>query len=258
MKTVQTIANATAFLITIVINYLASTGVFAGNTMATISERYPNLFTPAGYAFSIWGLIYLGLLGFIGQSIWHLVNKKRDIWGERIGWWFVISCLANSLWVIAWLHDQLILSLALMGTLMLSLIKIVRNTRMELDHHPWPNYLFVFWPFAAYLGWITVAAVANAATWLTKIRWNGWGVDEITWTLVMIIVASGLHVYLIWSRNLRESAAVAIWGIVAIWINNSTSGFDSIIAYGCLLGSLLILANIIAHAWTHQFTRRQS
>ena len=117
--------------------------------MKTVSDRYFNYFTPAGYAFSIWGIIYLGLLGFVFYTGVNAQNHPdRFAVRSKIGWWFVLSCLANSLWVGAWLYDYTGLSVVIMGFLLFCLIKIISNTRMELDAHPLKDYLFVYWPFA--------------------------------------------------------------------------------------------------------------
>src|SRR4051812_49151643 len=102
-KTLQA-ANILALIVTIVMNYLSNTGIFNGSTMATVSARYQNYFTPAGYAFSVWGLIYLVLSAFVIYQSKGLFGsgKTPDIVG-RIGWAFVASCVANCLWIIAWL-----------------------------------------------------------------------------------------------------------------------------------------------------------
>src|SRR5690625_131887 len=97
MKKQLQILNGLALLLTITINYLSNTGIFNGNTIASVSKQYNNLFTPAGYAFSIWGLIYLGMLGFViyfGRSLFISVTKE-DKSVEQIGWWFIISCLRS-------------------------------------------------------------------------------------------------------------------------------------------------------------------
>ncbi|MGZ8551175.1 MAG: hypothetical protein ACXWV2_10960, partial [Chitinophagaceae bacterium] len=96
MKKVLQIANGVALVATIIINYLSNTGIFNGNTMAVVSARLQNLFTPAGYAFSIWGLIYLGLFAFViyqGRSLFTKTADDRIV--LKIGWWFVVSCLSN-------------------------------------------------------------------------------------------------------------------------------------------------------------------
>src|SRR5687768_3551698 len=113
MRKTLAIGNTIALIITIAINYLSNTGLLNGNTMATISGRYSNYFTPAGYAFSIWGLIYLGLIGFVFYS-WRSLSDKNNQLLSNIGWWFIVSCIANSMWVVVWLYDQLALSVLLM------------------------------------------------------------------------------------------------------------------------------------------------
>ena len=239
------IANALALIGTLLINYLSNTGIFNGNIMETVSDAYANLFTPAGYAFSIWGLIYLGLLGFViytGRSLFRHSEEVPEL--RQVGWWFVLSCLANSLWVLAWLYDYTGLSVLLMLTLLGCLLKIILNTRMELDYHPFKKYLFVFWPFAIYAGWVSIALVANIAAWLTKLGWNGWGLSEVTWTVIVICLAALVNVFMILQRNLREYALTGIWGLIAVAASNEVSA----IIYTCYGISLLLLGVIIYNA----------
>jgi len=221
MKKALQIANGIALIATIVINYLSNTGVFNGNTMKTISDKYHNYFTPAGYAFSIWGLIYIGLLAFVIYTGRGLFKKVNDEWPVlEIGWWFVTSCAANSFWVIAWLYDYIGLSVLLMIILLFSLLKIVLNTRMELDDLPLKKIAFVWWPFCLYSGWISVALIADIAAYLTKIKWNGFGISEIAWTLIMIVIAGILNLVMTWNRNMREFALAAAWALIAIAVSN--------------------------------------
>ena len=249
MKKTLQIANSIALVFTIVMNYLSNTGIFNGNTMKTVSDKYHNYFTPAGYAFSIWGLIYLGLLGFVFYTGLTFFKKNTDNTNTendnvvKIGWWFVVSCVANSLWVVAWLYDYTGLSVILMLILLFSLLKIIVNTRMELDFHPLKKYLFIFWPFAIYAGWITVALIADIAAWLTKLNWNGWGISQITWTIIMIVVAGSINVLMVWKRNLREYALVGIWALIAIAVSNKNEA--QTIVYACFIVSAIILISIL-------------
>ncbi|NGM67085.1 tryptophan-rich sensory protein [Sphingobacterium sp. SGR-19] len=250
MKTLLPIANGLALIITIFVNYLGNAGIFSGNTMATISDRYANFFTPAGYAFSIWGIIYLGLLGFVlytGRGLF--TRKETDSVLFKIRWLFVFTCLANSLWVVAWLNDYIGLSVIIMVTLLVALLKIILVTRMELDYHPLRRYFFVFWPFALYAGWISVALIANTAAWLTKINWDGWGISPVVWTVVMIAIAGLVNVFMITIRNLREYGLVGIWALVAIAVaNNNTANGGSMVVYACYIVTFVILISIVANA----------
>jgi hypothetical protein len=249
MKKILPICNGIALIATIVINYLSNTGILNGNTMKIVSDKYFNYFTPAGYAFSIWGLIYLGLLGFVfytGSSLF-----KRDEVNPillKIGWWFVISCFANSLWVIAWLYDHTGVSVLLMAVIFISLLKIIINTRMELDGHPFRNYLFIFWPFALYFGWISVAFIANVAAFLTKINWTGWGISEVTWTIFMVFTAGLINILMIWLRNLREYGMVGIWALLAIAVSNGNNNGNIYIIYSCYVVIAILFVAIIINA----------
>ncbi len=224
MKKTLQIGNTVAFILMILVNYLSNTGIFNNNTMADVSEKYENLFTPAGYAFSIWGLIYLALLGFIIYQNRGLFKNVTDSWPvNEIGWWFMISCAANSFWIIAWLYDYIGLSVFLMIVLLFSLIKIIWNTRMELDDLPLKKIALVWWPFCLYSGWISVALIADISAWLTKIKWNGFGISAETWTIIMMLIAGILNLLITWKRNMREFALVGAWALVAIAVNNKSS-----------------------------------
>ncbi len=251
MKKTLQVANGIALLATIIINYLSNTGVLNGNTMKTISDKYHNYFTPAGYAFSIWGLIYIGLLAFVIFTGRGLFKKAEDEWPVlEIGWWFVISCAANSFWVLAWLYDYTGVSVILMVVLLFSLIKIILKTQMELDDLPLKKIAFVWWPFCFYSGWISVALIADVAAYLTKIKWNGFGISAIAWTIIMILIAGILNVFMTWNRNMREFALVGVWGLVAVAVANWNG--QKPIVYSALIVAAILLISLSAHAYKNR------
>ncbi|WP_029036609.1 tryptophan-rich sensory protein [Salinimicrobium xinjiangense] len=235
IRTLQ-ISNIVAFLLMIVVSYLSNTGLINGETMGSVSAEYENLFTPAGYAFSIWGLIYLALAGFV---VFQIMSKKGREMVAKAGWWFVISCGLNIAWIFAWLHHLTGLSVLIMALLLISLIMIILRTRMELDDEPLSVIAFLWWPFSFYSGWITVALIANTAAWLTSIGWGGAGLAEATWTLIMIGAALIINLLITWTRNMREFALVGAWGLVAVGIANrgehETIFLTAIIAAGILV-----------------------
>ncbi|HLS11645.1 MAG TPA: hypothetical protein VK050_05750 [Flavobacteriaceae bacterium] len=260
MKKQLQILNGLALLLTITINYLSNTGIFNGNTIASVSKQYNNLFTPAGYAFSIWGLIYLGMLGFViyfGRSLFISVTKE-DKSVEQIGWWFIISCLANASWVLLWIYDYILLSVLIMLLLLFSLLKIVVNLKMELHNVPFKKFLFLWWPFCFYSGWVSVALIANIAAYLKKIEWNGFGISESIWTVVLIVLAAGINVFMIWNRNMREFALVGVWALIAIAVANKSG--DMMVYWSASSMALLLLVMISIHGFqnreTNPFTHR--
>lgn len=218
--TLLTVLNAVFLAITLLVNYLFNSGWYTGNTMKTISDKYHNLFTPASYAFGIWGVIYLGLIAFIVYSFSILRRERERAVIDSIGIWFIISCIANALWVVSWLTDAIGLSVLIMGILLFSLIMIVFKSNMEITNPPFRRVALVWWPFALYTGWIMVALIANVAAWLTGVGWEGAGLSEASWAIIMVLVAMLLFIVLTWTRNMRESAIAGAWGLLAVGVEN--------------------------------------
>lgn len=222
MKRTLQIANGIALVSTIIINYVSNTGLLNGKTIGDVSNGLTTLFTPAGYAFAIWGFIYLLLIGFIfyqGKSLFSS-NTSSDAVVLKIGWWFVISCIANSAWVFLWIYGYTGISCLFILLLLFSLMQIIFRCRLELDLEPFTKMLFIAWPFVFYAGWVTVASIANISAYLFKIGWDGFGLAADTWAIIMIVVAVVVNIWAIKSRNLREFAVVGAWALIAIGVRN--------------------------------------
>lgn len=245
MKKTFQISNIIAFLVTIYFNYASSAGVFNDTTQADMSAEYQTLFTPAGYAFSIWGLIYMLLLGFvIYQSRSLFVKVRSDDFVARSGWWFVLSCMANSLWCYLFVSDYILASTFVIFFILFCLFQIIIRNRMELDDEPIAVILFLWWPFVIYSGWLTVACIANVSVYLSKIGWEGLGMSPIFWTILMIVAATLLNLTVTWKRNMREFALVGAWALIAIAVANWNSQ-ESIKITALVATGILVLSSVI-------------
>lgn len=245
------ILNIVALIVTIGVNYLSNTGFFNNETMASISGKYQNLFTPAGYAFSIWGLIYLGLFGFViyyGPFTKNTEAKEKTV--SNIGWWFVISCIANCLWIVAWLYEYTLLSIPIMILIFISLMKIIMNSKGTIEAKDLRTAVFLRLPFYIYSGWISVALIANVSAYLKKIEWSGFGFSETSWTIIMFAVATLVHLYMVWKRGMVSFALVAVWALVAIGVANQNHN-------GTVYISAIVTAVFLAlNAAIELFTKR--
>ncbi|WP_296317300.1 tryptophan-rich sensory protein [Winogradskyella sp. UBA3174] len=253
MKKILQIANGLALGSTIFINYLSNTGLMNNTTIGEISDDYRSLFTPSGYTFAIWGIIYLLLFGFAiyqGRSLF--VKVKNDDFIFKIGWWFVASCVFNCLWIFAWIYEYTGWSCLFIFLLLASLLKIVTNNRMELDDEPFPIIAFVWWPFVVYAGWVTVASIANVSTYLIKIGWNGFGLSEVTWTIILITIAIVINQYILWKRNMREFAVVGAWALIGI--GNANKGTNASILYFAFAGAAILLICCAIHTYQNRAT----
>lgn len=241
-----------AYVAMVTVNFLANSLPINNITPGQVSDSYPNLFAPAGFTFSIWGLIYL----FLGAyAIYQLgifkkikINDKLQTVYDKIGLYFIISSLANLLWIFAWHYDFIGLSLLLIIGMLICLIKIADTLRVQklktLD----------FWllktPFSLYFGWITVAAIANVTVFLVSINWRGFGLADITWLAIILVVATIIGL----GRMLYDKDV--IYGLVLIWAyfgilskHLSVSGFNSMypLAIVILIISMILFlsANIL-------------
>jgi hypothetical protein len=220
MKKIYAIVNTLIILLVIFWNYWSNTGAINGKTVGGLSDQYANYFTPAGYAFAIWGIIFLGLLVLgISQLIWAFKDTKNSDSILQIGPWLSIANIGNGLWLWFWLHEQTGISVLIMLLILFSLSKAIINLNMEIWDAPASIIAFVWWPISAYSGWIAVATIANISSWLAKLNWVA-VFSEVQWTVIMISVAAILNLILVYKRNMREFAIVGVWAILAIAIRH--------------------------------------
>ena len=111
---------------------------------------------------------------------------------------------------------------------------------------------FYWWPICIYSGWITVATIANITAYLAKIEWSGFGISEIQWTIIMIIIATLLNALMIYKRNMREFALVGVWALIAIYIKQQNE--YQTIAYTALIGSLILFGYVMYHGFKNRKT----
>ncbi len=200
-----------AFLGTIAVNSLANIIPFNGLTTGELSDYYANLFTPAGYVFSIWGVIYL-LLGVF--SFYQL--KADDAFHEKIDILFIISCVFNSVWIFLWHYQFLFLSLFAMFGILGSLILIYVRLGIGVTDVSRDERNMAHLPFSVYLGWITVAPIANVAAFLVGTGWNGFNQAAINLTVGMIVIAMALTLINTYTRGDIAYSAVIVWALGGI------------------------------------------
>lgn len=213
MSTLQ-VANILGYLGMVAVNILANALPLGGNTAAELSDAYPNLFVPAGYVFSIWGVIYLLLLAFTIYQASPL--RKGEEFQRKIGYLFVISCALNIIWIFLWHYEHVILSLLPMFALLLSLVLIYLRLDIGRINTAKKERLWVHLPFSVYLGWITVAPIANVVAALVSIKWNGLGLSEVIWTMIVIAVAVALTFINTLTRGDLGYALVIVWALGGI------------------------------------------
>ncbi|HLP94132.1 MAG TPA: hypothetical protein VK168_08845 [Saprospiraceae bacterium] len=247
--------NTLAFAGVMVINYLANALPLNGKNTGELSNQYPNLFTPAGLTFSIWGVIYLWLLVFTGVSLYALfVPKKSSGIATAIasmGRYFIASSLLNMAWIFAWHWEQLAVSVAIMIGLLASLVQLNRELYRASDTVP--GWIKI--PFGLYQGWITIALVANVTALLVAQGWRGGAAGETFWTVLMICAGVGIATYF-WQkqRNLGHVLAV-VWALLGIFIkrNTATEPGSQSVAIAAATGIAVLITVVTISVWKHRF-----
>ncbi len=221
-------ANIVGFATMVVVNALANILPIAGKSTGELSAQYPNLFVPAGFTFSIWGLIYFLLLCFTVYQARDLFNKEKTSAAlhDKIGWCFFVTCLFNIGWIFAWHYELVLLSVLIMFFLLLTLMKIylaldIKGSGFRCSPDHVRNYtvsekIFVHIPFSIYFGWITIAAVANVTAFLVDRGWGQFGLSEEFWFLTMLLVSMIIVLLVLFRRKDVYFALVGIWAFIGI------------------------------------------
>ncbi|OBB45276.1 MULTISPECIES: tryptophan-rich sensory protein [unclassified Mycobacterium] len=210
---------------TLVVNYLANALPINGQTTGDVTRRYEVYFVPAGYVFSIWSVIYLGLIAYSVYLGVALTRGRADSGAARaIAPWYVLTAVANCCWLFAWHHNRFPLSMLLMVVLLIALIIIYRLQACSPPTSTLERWT-VHIPFRVYLGWISVATIANATITLDDAGWSGFGLSEPTWGVIMIAVAAALGVVMNLLHRDVAYGLVIVWALVgiAVRLHDTTS-----------------------------------
>jgi translocator protein len=210
-----------ALLGTLVINALANILPINGMNTGQLSDLYPSLFTPAGFTFSIWSVIYLLLIGF--AIVQFTVSEKPYF--KELSLWFWLSCAANCAWILAWHYQFLFASLVIMLTLLYSLVNLFLIVQKD-QHVTFLQKVFIQLPFVFYLAWICVATIANTSALLVSLSWDGGFLSPVMWTIIMTAIATALGIIIVWKYKTPAFLLVLIWalfGIYGKWNNTENS-----------------------------------
>ena len=248
-KTVATkwkVIASGVFGASLVVNGLAgSTTLLGGVDTAAVSDKYANLFAPAGFTFVIWAAIYLALIVFLLYiwNIWKIKKphlKPQD--AESILKHFTVISLLNIAWLFAWQYQFLGLSVLIMAALAVTLLLLHKKTA-SLKLNRQEDYA-VKMPFSLYAGWITVAAIANVTTWLVSIGWHGGGIPESGWTVIMLVVGAVVGLTTALKRMDWVYLAVFIWAYIGIAYKHLTVFNGEYLSVLLTLGILLSVLSV--------------
>ena len=211
MRTLQ-IANIIAVIATVIVNILSQALPFNNQTNAEIANRFTNnFFLPANYVFGIWGIIYLSMIAFAVYQ-----GRRGSSVVRSFGWWWVIGCIGNIAWLIAFQWNQFALSMIFMALLLISLLVMYLKLRAPGITLTRGERWFVSGPISLYFGWVTVATIANACYILIDGGWDGFGIAYETWGAIMIAIGGLIGGGVAFANRDPIYAAVIVWSFAGI------------------------------------------
>ncbi len=211
--------NLLLVIATLVVNALANIIPFNGLHTGEISDRFHVLFVPAGYVFAVWGLIYTALIAF---GIYQVLPAQRDNPRLRsLDGLFILASLANILWLFLWHYLQILGSLAAMLVLLATLIGIYLSLGIGKMTVSAAETWLVRLPFSLYLGWITVATIANVTDVLDYLKWDGFGFTPETWMLIVLGVVFVIATLMNLTRRDVAYTLVILWALMGIAVRQA-------------------------------------
>jgi len=209
------------FVGVIAVNALANILPINGYNTGQISAFYPNAFVPAGFTFSIWGVIYLLLLSYtVGYTYFTIKQQlfpKAFAFIERIHIYFLLTCVFNMAWIVAWHYLQIELSVVIMLLFLITLIQLFLKSTTMANALTSTQKFILQTPFIVYLGWISVATIANITALLIAYQWNGFGIAPVYWSAAMILIAIILAVLMLKKFKAIAFALVVAWALWGIY-----------------------------------------
>jgi hypothetical protein len=241
------IGNIIAVIVTIIVNGLANLLPIAGKNTGELSDSIPNLFVPAGITFAIWGIIYVLIILFAIYLSRDLFKKPKTTtpFLEKISYYFLLASVANITWIFLWHYEQILLSLFAMLVLFGSLLVLFLRLNIGKENVSLNEKLFIHVPISVYIGWITVATIANITAVLVTIGWDGFGVSEEIWTMLVMIIVALITILILIKRKDLAYCAVIIWALIGIYLKRMTFdpiyGLQTQIAYTAVIVIVIIL-----------------
>lgn len=253
-RTLYIVLNWLAVLLVVGVNFLAVDLPLNGQTPSDVSAKYPNLFVPAGFTFSIWGFIYLLHFLHAGYSTYILMHAGRSAnpvgtLTKKLNPLFWLCSVLNISWLFAWHYNFPGLSLLVMCalfTVLLQAFRILSKTE-KLVSLGYFEHVSLETPYIIYFSWINVAILANLSAWMVSM---GWLTSEFSNTLsscLMIAWATGVGVWLSLSWQRPAFTAVIMWAFIGIYANHAST--NNYVGIASMAGIVLCAISAIIAFW---------
>jgi benzodiazapine receptor len=238
------VVTVLVFLLTVAVNAAANALPINGQLTAEISDRFRVLVIPAGYVFAIWGVIYLLLAAFTVDQA--RPSRATDPTMRRLGWLPAVTGVLNTSWVLLFQYEVFVLTVPVMIALLITLIVINAITFADRDRLRGVLAWTVRIPFSVYLGWITVATIANIAQTLDALGFDAFGVQPQLIASAVLLLGLAIAVTFVWRFADVAYGLVIVWAYVGIVIKEMETAYVPIVAgFGALAVAALVVLTVV-------------
>jgi hypothetical protein len=254
------LANLIGLVIVVVSNYAANYFELNGNSTGDVVNKDPVRFQPAGWVFSIWGLIYLLLFVFVIYGLLPAGRKNPRL--QRISPLFLVSNIANVAWIVLWHYEQFAASLGVITILLLSLLGIYLGVRLRnplrrgsqesVPNPGWIEKLALRIPFSIYLGWICVATFSNLMVWFDRSGRDGGVFSQTWWAIILMAIAS--LVALVFAATAHDALIAVVMAVAFAGIAHHNWGDSTMVSVAAIVFAV-IAAGIAGMAFVLAFDR---
>lgn len=248
-KKMLIIGNVIAVFSFIIVNILANIIPFGGNYTGDIADNIPNLFVPSGLTFAIWGVIYILSVCFAIYQLADLFGKieSKSDYIQNISFWFILGSIGNIAWIFLWHYEQILWSMIPILVLFVSLLMIYLRLNIGKSKASKKERYYIHLPISVYLGWLTVATIANLTAVLVTLEVGGLFLGEVLWTVLVIVVAMIITLLILYNRSDVGYSLVIIWALLGIVIKQYESyqsiGITAILAIVIIAGFMFYQIN---------------
>ncbi|MFJ2544821.1 tryptophan-rich sensory protein [Microbacterium sp. NPDC087589] len=238
------IASATFMLIAAAVG----SGAFGGTSVSELQDgalsAEGSYLAPAGPAFSIWSLIYLGLIAY---TVWQALPAQRADERQRaVGGWIAASMILNGLWLVTAQFLSLPLTVLVIALLLATLARVIVILGRSRAR-TWPERIVVDGANGLHFGWVTIATVANTTAWFTQIAPAAWADQAEIWAVAVLAVVLVIGVASALVTRRAAPALATAWGLGWLAVGRLTGEPESTVT--AIAAIIVAVALVAAGAW---------
>ena len=218
-----------------------------GLTQAEFAADGNSTLRVAGYAFSIWGLIYFGIALYAIRQV--LPNTGESTLINRMGWPSFVAFFGIGLWIIMAAMNLRVASVvvifASLLAVLLPLLALSGVIRSTPNAHR--DRMLLIWPLAALAGWLTIASPLNLITTATALDALPSALSPLGWAILAVVVVTIVGLGVTWALRTIAYPLPIAWGLIGAFV--AEQEVKPVLAFTALGAALVLVVGGVIFAF---------